>query len=217
MFSPPGSGATVGGRGSAVGRDGGGYLRRFYLHNESAALPLDASKLGNLAVIGPHAGRSPMGGYTDVSATGGVSVFDALTALLPEVEVIHAEGCRVTEGQRGASAWWTDDEIVSSPPGAQPAMIADAVSVAAGADVLVLVIGGDESTAREGWSLEHLGDRDSIDLPGAQPELVEAIASLDQSVIAVVTGVGRWISLRSSMLAPPWFRPGTRARRGERP
>lgn len=164
------------------------------LHNQDGGLPLDTSKLGKLAVIGPHALHSPLGGYTDESALGKVSVFDALTSLLPDVEVVHARGCRVTVGRGGPSAWWTDDEISLRSAEAQLELIAEAVSIAADADVVVLVIGGDESTAREGWSTDHLGDRDSIALPGAQVELVEAIVGLDTPAVAVVTG-GRPLDL----------------------
>ena len=38
----------------------------------------------------------------------------------------------------------------------------------------MLVLGDTEQTSREGWAPTHLGDRDSLDLPGQQNELADA-------------------------------------------
>jgi beta-glucosidase len=40
------------------------------------------------------------------------------------------------------------------------------------ADAVIVVVGETESTNREAWSEQHLGDRDSLDLLGAQTELI---------------------------------------------
>jgi beta-glucosidase len=42
-------------------------------------------------------------------------------------------------------------------------------------DVAILVVGENESTNREAWAENHLGDRDSLDLLGAQNDLVKAV------------------------------------------
>src|SRR5262249_37519332 len=56
--------------------------------------------------------------------------------------------------------------------------------VAAGADLVVLVLGGNESTSREAWADNHLGDADTLDLPGQQDDLVEAVAKAGRPMVA---------------------------------
>ena len=55
-----------------------------------------------------------------------------------------------------------------------------------GADAVVLVLGGNESTSREAWADNHLGDADTLDLPGQQDELVEAVAKAGKPMVAVL-------------------------------
>ncbi len=64
--------------------------------------------------------------------------------------------------------------------------IAEAAHVAAGADAVVLVLGGNESTSREAWADNHLGDADTLDLPGQQDDLVAAVAKAGKPMVAVL-------------------------------
>jgi beta-glucosidase len=66
--------------------------------------------------------------------------------------------------------------------------------VAQKADVIVLAIGGNEQTSREAWSLQHMGDRTSLDLIGRQEELVKAIIALGKPVIVFLFN-GRPLSI----------------------
>jgi hypothetical protein len=61
------------------------------------------------------------------------------------------------------------------------------------ADVAVVVVGGNESTCREGWSEEHLGDPWRVengewrmDLLGRQDELVQAIVETGMPTVVVL-------------------------------
>jgi len=69
-----------------------------------------------------------------------------------------------------------------------------AVAVAKDADLIILAIGGDESTSREAWSEIHGGDRDDITLIGQQKELVDALAETGKPMVSVVIS-GRPIAL----------------------
>ncbi|MEM7764381.1 MAG: glycoside hydrolase family 3 C-terminal domain-containing protein, partial [Pseudomonadota bacterium] len=73
-------------------------------------------------------------------------------------------------------------------------LIQQAVAVAKDADLVILAVGGDESTSREAWSETHLGDRDDITLIGEQQELIAAIAALDIPTVGVVIS-GRPLAL----------------------
>jgi beta-glucosidase len=60
--------------------------------------------------------------------------------------------------------------------------------------VIVLAIGGNEQTSREAWSLQHMGDRTSLDLIGRQDELVQAMLATGKPVVALLFN-GRPLSI----------------------
>jgi beta-glucosidase len=61
--------------------------------------------------------------------------------------------------------------------------------VARKADVAIVVVGENESTNREAWSENHLGDRDSLDLIGYQDQLVRTIAETGTpTVVFLING-----------------------------
>jgi beta-glucosidase len=164
------------------------------LANDEHLLPLAAKTVGTVAVIGPHAADLHLGGYAENPGRG-VTVLEGFQKRLGVEQVLYSEGCRVSEGPHGAAEWWSDD-VVLADPGEQDDRIAEAVAVAIKADVAILVIGGNEATCREGWWHDHLGDRDSLDLPGRQNDLIVAVAETGTPVVAVVMG-GRPLLLES--------------------
>jgi beta-glucosidase len=157
------------------------------LKNEGNLLPLDRSKLKTLAVIGPNADRAHLGGYSDPNPAPGVSVLEGLTKKLgPAVKVTHARGVRIT---KEGGDWWAD---TSTPPDAaeDERLIAEAVKAARASDAVVLVIGGNEDTHKEAWADNHLGDRDTLDLPGRQNDLVRAVLATGRPAVAVLINSG---------------------------
>jgi hypothetical protein len=56
------------------------------------------------------------------------------------------------------------------------------------------VVGENESTNREAWSEGHLGDRDSLDLLGAQNDLVKAVVETGTPVVVILIN-GRPLSI----------------------
>ncbi|HVS62694.1 MAG TPA: glycoside hydrolase family 3 N-terminal domain-containing protein [Thermoanaerobaculia bacterium] len=151
------------------------------LRNEGGLLPLDLSKLERIAIIGPNADETILGGYTDVPRQT-VSLLDGVRAYVGDrAEVVFAPGVRITEGRD----WWAD-QVTLADRAENLRMIATAVEVARGADVVVLAIGDNEQTSREAWAASHLGDRSSLDLVGEQNELVRAIAETGVPTVAVL-------------------------------
>lgn len=151
------------------------------LENRGAVLPLDLGKLETIAVIGPNADRSLLGGYSGVPGHD-VTVLQGIRDYLGDrARVLHSEGCRITLGGS-----WNEDEVVASDPAEDRRQIAEAVRVAEQADVIVLAIGGNEQTSREAWNLSHMGDRASLDLVGRQNELVDAMVATGKPVVALV-------------------------------
>ncbi len=167
--------------------------RALVLLKNDGLLPLDEQRLHTLAVIGPNAADLHLGGYS-VDPGRGVSVLDGLRARLEgHAQVRYAEGCRITEGVQGWQGWW-NDAVIPADPAEDDARIAEAVEVARQADAVLLVLGENESTCREGWSAGHLGDRDTLDLPGRQDDLARAVLGTGTPVVVLLLN-GRPLSI----------------------
>jgi beta-glucosidase len=161
------------------------------LKNENHVAPLDLNRVHSIAVIGPNANRVLLGGYSSVPKHN-VTVLDGIRARVGDrAKVLYSEGCKITIGGS-----WHQDEVVPSDPDEDRRQIAEAVEVAKQADVIVLAIGGNEQTSREGWAFNHLGDRASLDLVGRQEELVRAMVETGKPVIVFLFN-GRPISINS--------------------
>ncbi len=171
------------------------------LKNEGNLLPLDVANLRTIAVIGPNAADLHLGGYSADPGCG-LSVLEGIRQKVGgRMEVLYAEGCRITEGVQGWAAWY-EDAVIPGDPVEDEARIAEAVRVAQKADVALVVVGENESTCREGWSPTHLGDRDSLDLPGRQDELIRAIVRTGKPTIVLLIN-GRPLSINDAVAHVP--------------
>jgi beta-glucosidase len=147
------------------------------------------SKYRTIAVIGPNANRTLLGGYSGVPKQE-ITVLDGIKARVGNrAKVLYSEGCKITIGGS-----WNQDEVVASNPEEDRKQIAEAVEVAKQADVIILAIGGNEQTSREAWGLNHMGDRASLDLIGRQDELVEAMVATGKPVVVFLYN-GRPLSI----------------------
>jgi beta-glucosidase len=66
----------------------------------------------------------------------------------------------------------------------------------------VVVIGENEATSREGWSAQHLGDRDSLDLLGGQVALVRAVVATGTPTVVLLMN-GRPLAIPEVAAAAP--------------
>lgn len=151
------------------------------LKNDNGFLPLDKNKVKTIALIGPNANRCIRGGYSGYPR-------DSITPLRAirekygqQMNILYSEGCRITD--------------VNSPfPAVIKALtyeqnkdkIAAAVETAKKADVIVLFVGGNESTSREAYGPEAPGDLSTLDLLAGQKELIDEIVALGKPVCAFV-------------------------------
>ena len=171
------------------------------LKNEGGALPL-RKDLKTVAVIGPNADDDhysqrhygPSGGDT-------ITVLEGIRARLGDgVEIRHAMGVEA------AGANWPKIEILPEPLTAEErAGIDEAVRAATGADVAVVVLGDGERTVGESKS------RTSLDLPGRQRELLQAVHATGTPVVLVLIN-GRpvsinWADVHVPAILEAWF-PG---------
>ncbi len=159
------------------------------LKNEGNLAPLNLKKIKTIAVIGPNARRSLLGGYSGAPKND-VTVLEGIRAKVgTRARVLYSEGCKITIGGS-----WNQDEVTPSDPEEDRRQIAEAAEVAREADAIILAIGDNEQTSREAWNLNHMGDRPDLDLIGRQEELVRAMLETGKPVIVFLFN-GRPISI----------------------
>jgi len=175
------------------------------LKNSDNTLPLKASSVGRLLVVGTHARETPIGGYSDQPKKV-VSVLEAIQAegAVGGFEVAYSEGVRLTQ-----SRGWHADKIEFIDPAVNAQLIADAVKAATSADTIVMVLGDNEQTSREAYSSTHLGDRLSLDLIGQQNDLAAAILAMGKPTIVFLLN-GRPLSInllheRAAAIVEGWY------------
>lgn len=175
------------------------------LKNQGGLLPLDPSKIKTMAVIGPNANKVLLGEYSDDPGYF-VTVLDGVKGRLGAgVRVLHAEGCRITEPGGG----WGVDVVTPSKPAEDRQRIHEAVETAKQADVVLLVLGGNEEVSREAYANNHLGDMDNLELVGMQNELAQAVAATGKPVVVLLLN-GRpysinWIAGNIPAILEGWY------------
>jgi beta-glucosidase len=168
------------------------------LKNEGQTLPLDRKRLKTIAVVGPNAKGVRLGGYSSTPGRG-VDILDGIREKAGAgVRVLYAEGVRITEHEPD----WSGDKVAFGDPAKNRARIAEAVGVVRQADVAVVVIGTNESTSREAWADEHLGDVASLELSSQQEDLVDAVRKTGKPVVIVLVN-GRPLSITRIAEAVP--------------
>jgi beta-glucosidase len=181
------------------------------LRNENNVLPLDPGALSSVAVIGPLADsrRDILGPWCfDFDLDETVSVLEGIRGRVgDEVEVRYAAGVRPV--QRGTASIF-DAFGGNSPVDPEgfddEAELARAVETARSSDVAVVVVGEWQNMVGEQAS------RSSLDLPGRQLELLQAVVETGTPVVLLVMN-GRPVDLRWAAEHVPaileiWY-PGT--------
>ena len=157
------------------------------LKNDKNTLPLDKTKLKSIAVIGPNADKAHLGGYTDPRPPRTVSILEGVKNKVGStVKVNYAEGVKITK--EGGN--WFGDTITLNDAASDQKLIDEAVNTAKSADAIILAIGGNEDTNKEGWAENHLGDRDSLELVGRQNDLVKAVLAVKKPTVVFLINSG---------------------------
>jgi beta-glucosidase len=141
-------------------------------------LPLDRSKLKRIAVIGPNGKSTSMlhGNYHG-SASHPVSILHGIKQLAgTNIEVTFAQGSPITT-KPGAAPWSSGQDSNTTRPLAE--LRAEALKNAANADLIIYV--GGITPAQEGEDF----DRDSIELPEVQEQLVRALQATGKPMVMV--------------------------------
>lgn len=185
------------------------------LKNDNHTLPLNKS-IKKIAVIGALADstRDVEGGWTVEGLFGGASKSHPVTVLAglrnklgPGVEINYFAGPMPTRVFSGLFETISGTKIPPPPTEGETAeAIARVKAAAAGADLVIAVMG--ETTNMSGES----ASRASMDLPGIQPQLLEAVASTGKPVVLVLENGRpldlRWASRHIPAIVEAWY-PGT--------
>ena len=171
------------------------------LKNDKNVLPL-SKQIKSVAVIGPNGDNPALVQYRyGPSAVSSVTVRQGIQNLLgSSVKVNYAKGCEVV------SANWPESEVLPEPlTDLERQQIEEAVEIAKNSEVAVVVLGDSASTVGESAS------RTSLDLPGRQLELVQAIFATGKPVVVVLLN-GRpmsinWVNKYVPGIIEAWF-PG---------
>ena len=152
--------------------------RSIVLLKNDGTLPLAPGAHKRVAVIGPNAAIARLGGYSSVPRQT-VSLLEGVQAKLKgKAQVVYAQGVFITQSEDRSA-----DEVLLADPAKNRELIAQAVEVAKGADIVILAIGDTEQTSREGFAKNHLGDRTTIDLVGEQNALFAAMKATGKPVV----------------------------------
>lgn len=170
------------------------------LKNEMNLLPLSKS-LRSIAVIGPNADERTQLICRYGPANAPIkTVYQGIKERLPHTEVIYKKGCDIIDPH------FPESEVLDFPKTTEEArLMEEAIHAAKQAEVVVMVLGGNELTVREDRS------RTSLNLPGRQEELLKAVCATGKPVVLVLLD-GRASSINYAAAHVPailhaWF-PG---------
>ena len=155
------------------------------LKNDKQTLPLDIDRIKTIAVCGPNADEE---GYALTHygplAVDVTTVLEGIQAKVEgKVEVLYTRGCDLVD------AHWPESELIEYPlTDDEQAEINRTVANARRADVAVVVLGGGQRTCGENKS------RSSLDLPGRQLKLLQAVQATGKPVVLVLIN-GRPLSI----------------------
>jgi beta-glucosidase len=154
------------------------------LKNTGNVLPLDATKIHSIAVIGPNAATARTGG-------GGSSHVD------PKYSIAPLDGIRTRAGSTVRVTYALGLSMEGEAPAkdsadAQKQLRDEAVSVAKRADAAIIVIGRSPELESEDFDIK------SLDLPSGQDDLIGAVAQANKNTIVVINAGGpvimsKWI------------------------
>jgi beta-glucosidase len=181
------------------------------LRNEGGLLPLKKSGYTNVAVIGPLADSQldTLGSWAfqqDLKET--VTILGGLRDKLgPQVKLTYTPGVQIYRKFRSFF-----DDIFKLKPAVPwtaeqtKAEMSKAVTLASGSDLTILVLGEAQNMSGEAAS------RASLDLPGREEQLLEAVAATHKPVVLVLLN-GRplnikWAAAHIPAILEAWY-PGT--------
>jgi beta-glucosidase len=173
------------------------------LKNDSSTLPLDRNKIESIAVIGPNADRTVLGGY---SGTPSVSI-SPLQGLKDKVggdiKIRYSEGCKVMDKE--AVDWDEEEDKPIWKILDERESINEAAELAEKSDLAIVFAGTNLDVANEA------ADRTDLGLPGNQLKLIQAVYMANpNTVVVLINGMAltiNWVNDNIPAIVEAWY-PG---------
>jgi len=162
------------------------------LKNDSALLPLDATKIHSIAVIGPNAAVARTGG-------GGSSLVHPKYAIAPLDGIKEKAGSSKINVTYALGVGMEGEDPAQDTPEARAKALTEAADAASKADVAIVVVGRYSKLESEGFDVK------SMDLPAGQDELIQAVEKANPHTVVVLnTGdpvtMTKWIDTTPALL-----------------
>jgi len=158
------------------------------LRNPGALLPLDATKLHSIAVIGPNAAVARTGG-------GGSSLVRPKSAIAPLDGIKERAGSAIKVNY-ALGVGMEGENPADDTPEARGKSIKEAADAAAQSDLAVVVVGRSNKIESEGFDLK------TMDLPAGQDALIEAVEKANPRTI-VVLNTGNPVTMTKALEQAP--------------
>ena len=165
------------------------------LKNDGGLLPLDATKIHSIAVIGPNVmvARTGGGGSSLVRPKYAVSPLDGINA------VIKDRAANVVQTRYALGVPMEGENPVWDTPENRALTLKQAVESATGADVAIVVVGRYNKNESESFDVK------TMDLPAGQDELIAAVEKANpRTVVVLNTGdpvtMTKWIDNTPALL-----------------
>lgn len=148
------------------------------LKNDRQLLPLDRNRLRSIAVIGPNADKVQFGDYSITKNNDyGETVLQGIRQYVgDQVQVSYAEGCGITnlskQGFDEAARLARESDVV--------------VLVLGGTSIIYSGIGWGDPNSKEVNTCGEGLDRNELNFPGVQRELLEVVAAQGKPVVLVM-------------------------------
>jgi len=152
------------------------------LKNEGSLLPLDATKIHSIAIIGPNAAVARTGG-------GGSSLVRPKYSVAPLDGIKEKAGSSITVTY-ALGAGMDGEDVTHDTPEARARDLQQAVDAASHADVAIVVVGRYNKNEGEGFDVA------TMDLPAGQDALIEAVEKANPHTV-VVLNTGNPVSMSS--------------------
>lgn len=148
------------------------------LLKNDGVLPLDKNRLKSIGVIGPNAdSRVPLSANYHGTAPRYVTVLEGIEDYVgDDVRVYYSEGCHLFKDRVEGLAWEQD-------------RLSEAETVAENSDVVILVVGLDETLEGEEMDTGNQvgsGDKPDLLLPRPQRQLVERVLAVGKPTVVVL-------------------------------
>jgi len=148
------------------------------LKNENNILPLNKGNINSIAVIGPNANsREALTGNYFGTASKYVTILEGIQqAVNPNTRVYYSEGCHLFKDKVEDLAMKND-------------RISEAISVAERSDLVVMCLGLDATLEGEEGDASNIyasADKNDLNLPGLQEELLEEVYKTGKPIILVL-------------------------------